>query len=420
MIKLLIISDDVTGALDTGVQFVNYGIMPTVLVHRQVDFTKYKDNFIEVLVVDAETRHVSEEEAYKIVYQIVKAAVKVGVQYLYKKTDSGLRGNICSELSALLHASGKDFLAFLPALPKMNRVTVGGSHYIDGVPLKESVFGKDPFEPVKYSYIPDLFQNTDDDVCVYHKSESYYTKVKKKTIGIFDADTEEDLQRIARHLKKENMLSVMAGCAGFAAALAEVIGFQRRRKNMPVLDKPLLVICGSVNPISKAQVEFAQLHGFHRITLSVDQQLRQDFLCTEEGKRWVEKLKQQCLNGEHCIIDTETVNLNESFTEELSDRRELGLNIATSLGKIVGKLLELEVDNTLMIIGGDTLLSFIEYTNCNDINIVCELNEGMVLSTIQIGNKKLWLISKSGGFGSVELLTTLLQEIKMGEMIRNS
>ena len=72
MIKLLIISDDVTGALDTGVQFVNYGIMPTVLVHRQVDFTKYKDNFIEVLVVDAETRHVSEEEAYKIVSSVLK------------------------------------------------------------------------------------------------------------------------------------------------------------------------------------------------------------------------------------------------------------------------------------------------------------------------------------------------------------
>ena len=40
----------------------------------------------------------------------------------------------------------------------MNRITRNGIHYIDGVPVHESVFGKDPFEPVADSYIPEILK----------------------------------------------------------------------------------------------------------------------------------------------------------------------------------------------------------------------------------------------------------------------
>ena len=140
MVKLLIIADDITGALDTGVQFVNYGIMPLLLVQQRVEYEKYKDNIIEVLVIDAETRHMKAEDAYRVVYQLVREAAEAGVKFIYKKTDSGLRGNVGSELSATLQASGQKFLAFLPAFPKMNRVTSGGIHYIDGIPLRSSIY----------------------------------------------------------------------------------------------------------------------------------------------------------------------------------------------------------------------------------------------------------------------------------------
>ena len=44
--------------------------------------------------------------------------------YIYKKTDSGLRGNIGKELEAALAAGGEEYLTFIPALPAMNRITV--------------------------------------------------------------------------------------------------------------------------------------------------------------------------------------------------------------------------------------------------------------------------------------------------------
>lgn len=86
----------------------------------------------------------------------MRQAVAQKVPYIYKKTDSALRGNIGAELGALLRASGEQALPFLPAYPQIGRCTREGVHYIDGQPVAQSVFGIDPFEPVRHSRVADL------------------------------------------------------------------------------------------------------------------------------------------------------------------------------------------------------------------------------------------------------------------------
>ena len=54
MILLLVIADDFTGALDTGVQFASFGVKTQVTVDCNVQFDNYDTT---VLVVDTETRH---------------------------------------------------------------------------------------------------------------------------------------------------------------------------------------------------------------------------------------------------------------------------------------------------------------------------------------------------------------------------
>ena len=141
MVKLLIIADDFTGALDTGVQFAARGAATRVVTDLAYDFTLAD---AEVLVMVAETRHLPPEEAYDVVYRTARNAREAGIPYIYKKTDSALRGNIGSELTAVMDAAGSDTIAFLPAFPKMGRVTRNGVHYVDGVPVAESV-RKRPF-----------------------------------------------------------------------------------------------------------------------------------------------------------------------------------------------------------------------------------------------------------------------------------
>ncbi|MFQ8831716.1 MAG: four-carbon acid sugar kinase family protein [Ruthenibacterium lactatiformans] len=125
MIHLFVIADDFTGALDTGVQFASYGAATKVVVGTGLQALE-ADAQTQVLVVDAETRHLPAAQAYDTVYRLVRWAKEKKIGCIYKKTDSALRGNIGAELSAALAADGGERLHFVPAFPNLDRVTRGG------------------------------------------------------------------------------------------------------------------------------------------------------------------------------------------------------------------------------------------------------------------------------------------------------
>ena len=104
MTKLLILADDFTGALDTGVQFAVRGARTCVVTDPAYDFAHAEEG-VQVLVMDAETRHLTAGEAYGVVFRAVKRALDAGFTHIYKKTDSALRGNIGAELTAVLDAA---------------------------------------------------------------------------------------------------------------------------------------------------------------------------------------------------------------------------------------------------------------------------------------------------------------------------
>ena len=106
MIHLFVIADDFTGALDTGVQFASYGAATKVVVGTGLQALE-ADAQTQVLVVDAETRHLPAAQAYDTVYRLVRWA-KEKRSDASIKTDSALRGNIGAELSAALAADGGD------------------------------------------------------------------------------------------------------------------------------------------------------------------------------------------------------------------------------------------------------------------------------------------------------------------------
>ena len=175
------------GALDAGVQLAVRGAKTAVITDAAADWSESARN-LDVLVVDAETRHLPAAQAYEIVFRIVTLAARLQVPYIYKKTDSALRGNVGAELSAVLHASGETQLPFLPAFPQIGRCTVKGVHYIQGVPVDQSVFGKDPFEPVKQSRVDQLVASqTQDPVISLPALTAGAQTPEQKGILVFDA-----------------------------------------------------------------------------------------------------------------------------------------------------------------------------------------------------------------------------------------
>ena len=399
--KLLIVADDFTGGLDTGVQFAQQGIA-TRIVMNPGEAGEWTEIDGQVLVAVTESRHLPPEAAYAVVFRIVVAAKRAGIPYVYKKTDSVLRGNIGSELSAALAASGADMLPFLPAFPRLRRTTVGGRHYIDGVPVSESAFGRDPFNPVHESDVRRLI-SAQTDARVWNATTE--TLVLGRGICVLDAQSDEDLSRAGARLGELGALSVSGGCAGFAAFLPPLLKLRTRvPPAMPALGDRLLVVCGSVNPITRRQLDWAEAHGFARLRLTPAQKLEADSIAGPLPRtRWL-------------ILDTNDPEPDNTRTRVYAEsrgwdleevRRRIAANLAEALAAV-----EPEWSGALLITGGDTLLQCMARLGGQGLEPLLELFPGVVLSKCRLAGRERLIISKSGGFGEESLLTDLRKLIE--------
>ena len=105
--RCLVIADDLTGAADTGVQFVIRGL-DTCLISpdgaRPIDFSRYRKR--DVLVVNTHSRGLNARQASERIALLLKDYRRDPFPLVYKKIDSTLRGNMGSEIDALMEKTG--------------------------------------------------------------------------------------------------------------------------------------------------------------------------------------------------------------------------------------------------------------------------------------------------------------------------
>lgn len=422
MIRFLVIADDFTGALDTAVKFSDQGFITRV--DRTFDSKEdWETANVEVLSICVPTRHVSPEEAYEKVAEVVRKALREQVCCIFKKTDSVLRGNIGAELEAVMDAGQTDALHFIPALPKMNRITEMGVHLVGGLPVSETIFGKDPFDPVRESYIPNLLNISSKEIRKVATGEELKdnaldpvqgpsARTGRPTLFIYDSKTDNDISDWVRSLNEKNQLKFVAGCSGLAEALA---GFFRTNKQESkstiVIKRPLVVISGSLHPVSDEQVKMAAKNGFQLICISK---------CVLLSKATAElylSVLGQTLRGadssdrqkQRIIFQFEELRPEEVFNEETREdiQKKTASEIAAFLGELAVRISQTLADARLFIIGGDTLLAVMKAIGTTSVYPVRELQPGVVLSIIEQGSQSLEIISKSGGFGHQDLLLDL-------------
>lgn len=412
MTQLLILADDFTGALDTGVQFATTGAVTRVITGQSVSLREFTET-CEVLVVDAETRHLTAAEAAGIVGGYTAQAADLGIPHLYKKTDSALRGNVGAELAAVLENSGESCLPFLPAFPQMGRNTVDGIHYIQGVPVADSVFGQDPFEPVTCSAVTELIALQSRLPAVSCPPLTADAPLPgQEGIWVFDASSLEDLREAGKRLKQEGRLHILAGCAGFAAVLPELLSLGTGRpRDIPALGENFTVICGSVNPITVAQVAYAGERGFAHRQLEPEQKLSSGYWQTPAGEEALEGLYRMLEANPRRILDTNDPGTNQKTADYAAkfgmDIQAIRRAVSGTIGYLVSRLFSHEAVGTLLITGGDTLLQCMDYMGVHEIEPLGEMDAGVVLSRFTYQGITRYVISKSGGFGRETLLTDL-------------
>ena len=420
MIKLLILSDDFTGALDTSVHFAKNGVKTKVVFERNYLFSQ--DDDTEVAVIDAETRHISPGEAYSVIYSIVRRGMDAGISYFYLKTDSALRGNIGSCLEALLRASEAKMLPFIPAYPKMKRFTKKGIHYIDTVKVGESVFGKDPFNPVTSSSVREIISQQTDIPCleVYSRDKTVTAEIKTPSVVIYDSETDMDIRYWAEKLSTEGNLKIMAGCAGFASILPGIFRIKKSGSRKISLKNGIFAVSGSINPITLEQIGYAAENGcrYYPVLDIVRKMLKEkDYIFA--GSREFSELADLCRHNPYLIIDS-SGNTGENPAEGLA--RETGLSldqlrerILQILGSISKELLNVNRDSILMITGGDTLIGLLRALDVHDMEPIEEIMPGIVLSSFIYRGEPYEIITKSGGFGEKDIFLGLINCLKERE-----
>ena len=125
----------------------------------------------------------------------------------------------------------------------------------------------------------------------------------------------------------------------------------------------------------------------------------------------MDALKERFQRERIVMIDTGTDNIAEAAGEEPEEIAHRRSDISRMLGMIGSDLMDAESDAVIMVIGGDTLQGFLKQMHCSRIVPVEEIETGTVLSRIVDGKRKMWVISKSGGFGEPNLVTNVINKL---------
>ena len=295
----------------------------------------------------------------------------------------------------------------------MKRTTRDGFHYIDGVPVAESVFGRDPFEPVRESSVVRLIASQSGAAAGSFRAEAPDALRGVSGIAVLDAETDDDLLRAGQAAEKANGLRISAGCAGFASVLPGLLHLSEgHRPEIPEAGSGLFVLCGSVNPITQRQLDHAEKNGFERIHIKPEEKLHPEIFPEGAGKaalsRWMERLEE----SPWLILDANDPDPSNRETAEKAGSEsltteEVRRRISASLGKILNAAASVPVDRPMLITGGDTLLQGMNAMQVYRMLPLAEVFPGVVLSRVVLHGRERLIMTKSGGFGAESLLTDI-------------
>ena len=404
-IKLLILADDLTGAADTAMQFASAGIASAVSLG---DGLPLSNPSVAVLSVDTETRHLPPLDAFRRVVSIVQTARMAGINRFYKKIDSTFRGNVGAELEALIQAASADQLILVPAFPRGGRTTRDGNQYVHGVLLQESAFSRDPLEPMTGSSIPSILaRQTPFPVhCIDRVAFESFTIQNERRPGIFcfDAESDRDLIAIGKRCAAGDGLRIMAGSAGFAAILPEVLSLQRTTVILPKFHERLFVVNGSLNDVSVAQVAMARQRGIFCAYLHPEEADRNIWRDDAAVGALVEPIVHH-LNAQGRALFSTPAKPFEGPSPAAC---------ATALGQVVAAVLEQVPDVNLAVFGGDTAFSVCKAIGAELLYPVAEIEPGCTVCSRNRSHASGAVLVKSGGFGSRDIIGSIETYISQG------
>ena len=425
----LLIADDLTGGADAGVQFVKRGLKTLLIPFRGDRPVPFMAHPADVLVINTITRGLPPAEAFDILSVLsglLKSFDPKRFPILYKKIDSTLRGNIGSEIDAILRETNLPLCFLAPSYPEQGRVLVGGIMMVGEKPLALTEAARDTASPVQESHICKLLANQTslsigkiDLTHVASGKEALRRVVDReqragRRIIIFDAVSRRDLATITEVALSMETVPLLAGSAGLAGEVARILAPARinAEPERQRIFRHVLIIGGSASAVTHAQLQRLRDGGLPSFELPRD-------LVSDGGKAGTENRRKlaillgSTLAGGSAIFRTFT----ERWTGNGDGAAPVPQRITGVMADVaVAALEEARVDAgdlALILTGGDTALAVLQLLDYEGIELEEELLAGIVLGKLRGGPwDGLTVVTKAGAFGQEDALVRIVERLE--------
>lgn len=356
--RVRLLADDRTGAIDTAVRFVPFA--GPLLVRW--DFAKALSSTGN-LAFDLGTRELTDACSTKLA--ISASELLRGADLAYLKCDSLLRGSLAQEIAACLQSQHFDHCIIAPAFPAQRRVTRNGRQWA-------AAQGIDEWRLVG----PDLAAQLKEFGFSVHKCRSGGSA--PPGVSLWDAETIQALRQIVAEGRRLPGRVLWCGTAGLAEAIA---GAEPLR--VETISSPLLALVGTDHPVTLRQL--TQVEPYRVVFDPEDAAgIAAIEVHLERKGAAVVTARMPAVPDRHLAAS----RIGESFTNLLA---------------------ELPQPGSLLVTGGETLSRVCAALGAEALEVQGEIEPGIPVSVLKGGKwKGVRVISKSGAFGNEDLIRRLI------------
>ena len=422
MQKYIVIADDLTGSNATCSLFKKIGLRAASILKLQGDI-----NYdVDVISYSTASRGLDKEEAYKKVSEAIKILKNKDVLVYNKRIDSTLRGNIGTEINAMLDNLEDDRIAVvIPSYPDSGRIVVNKTMLVNGVLLENSDAGKDPKTPIKTSCVESLVQKdikysstyfTLSDIAqpIEEIAKKIQEAIKKSRVLIFDAVNNEDIIKISKAIIHSDINIITVDPGPFTLYYSKEL----QKKNH--LEKKILMVIGSVTATTKKQIEYIlQEEDIFLVKMKVEDFFEKE-TCLKEIERVISFIKKGIASYDLFLVTTSPIGDEkkadlQKLAENLNTTvEEISKIIANTLTKTTVKILkEIQKFEGIYSSGGDITIALLEKLKAIGVEIREEVIPLAAYGRIIGGDfPNLKLVSKGGMVGDEKTIKLCLHKIK--------
>ncbi|WHH61567.1 four-carbon acid sugar kinase family protein [Petroclostridium sp. X23] len=373
MPEYVVIADDLTGGNGTGVLLEKLKLKTASLMNTEKVNLDILTQF-DAIVYPTDSRAQKEEIAYHRVFSAVSLFKSFPVKLFNKRIDSTCRGNLGTEIDAMLDALGEDRIAIVtPSFPQAGRTVVGGYLLVNGMMLQNTDAARDPLNPISTSVVETLVRKQSKYIVksiyldtIYQGSEALKKEILKcvkegARILIFDALHADDLDTIAEAAQRSGIPYITADPGPLTEAAAKIILTSKQS----LRNKKILMSIGSVTNLSKIQIDevFKTYSGF-KFYINTDKLLLLDEQKENEISRVVKEVNSHKNKGDVFCVVTNSIypefrlDLKSIAKEQNVAEEELSARINQGIAEISYRIIKENPDfQGIFTSGGDVTIA---------------------------------------------------------------